>query len=58
MPLKVSWPRLKPLWQRLAEMPSPAPARKTTRTSARNRKGELKGDTPATSEVNEAFVDD
>jgi len=36
---------------------SPAHPRKTTRTRARNRKGEFKGNDLSTPGVNEAFID-
>jgi len=36
---------------------SPAQPQKKTRTRARNRKGEFKGDDLSTSGVNEAFID-
>lgn len=35
----------------------PAPTAKTTKTRARNTKGEYQGDDPTTPQVNEAFVE-
>lgn len=35
----------------------PAPTPKTTKTRARNKKGEFEGDNPETSQVNKAWVD-